>query len=238
MSAQLAFREVHKAFAPGRPVLAGLSAELPLTGLTFVAGRSGAGKSVLCRLASGLVRPDAGEVHLYGEPVHRRPERALLALRRRAPYLVQGPALLDWRSLRDNVALADPRAPAAHVDAALARVGLDGVGHLLPPQVGPGTRKRAAIARALVLAPTYLMLDEPTTGLDARAAGQVEAVLARLRREGLGALVVSHDYGLLERLADRVLVLAEGRCAFLGTAAAFLASSDPTLRALTAAPEG
>lgn len=230
----LVFRGVHKAFGPGRPVLAGFDAEVPLTGLTFVAGRSGAGKSVLCRLAVGLERPDAGEVHLFDEPVHRLPERSLLSLRRRSPYLVQGPALLDWRTLRENVALADPRAPASEVDAALARVGLSGVGHLLPPAVGPGTRKRAAIARALVLAPTYLLLDEPTTGLDARAAGQVEDVLARLRQEGLGALVVSHDYGLLERIADRVLVLAEGRCAFLGSAAAFLASSDPRLRALTA----
>lgn len=234
MSGALHFRGVHKAFTPGRPVLSGLSAAVSTREVTFVVGASGSGKSVLCRLATGLLRPDAGEVELFGEPVHRLPERALRALRRRSPYLVQGPALLDWRTLRENAALADRGASPARVLEALERVGLAELAERLPSQLGPGAKKRAAIARALVLAPEYLLMDEPTTGLDRVATAQVEQVLVDLKRSGLGALVVSHDYRFLSALADRVLVVAQGRCAFIGTPAEFLASSLPEVRALTA----
>ena len=147
---------------------------------------------------------------------------------------MQGPALLEWRTLRENVAMAAPGITEAAIHEALAQVGLETVAGRLPTELGPGARKRAAIARALALRPEYLLLDEPTTGLDRRAAAQVAEVLASLKPKGLGGLVVSHDYRLLEALADRVLVVGGGRCAFLGTPEAFLASSAPELRALTA----
>ena len=230
----LRFSEVSVTFESGRRVLAGLSAELSTRELTFVAGASGAGKSVLCRLAVGLVRPDSGEVELLGERVDTQPERTLRKLRQRAPYLVQGPALLDWRTLRENVVMAAPGISREAAEDALRLVGLDGLADRLPTELGPGAKKRAAIARALALKPEYLLLDEPTTGLDRRAAAQVEGVLASVKARGLGALVVSHDYRLLRTLADRVLVVGGGRCAFLGTPEAFLASSEPELRALTA----
>jgi phospholipid/cholesterol/gamma-HCH transport system ATP-binding protein len=230
----LRFSEVSVTFESGRRVLAGLSAELSTRELTFVAGASGAGKSVLCRLAVGLLRPEAGRVELLGERVDTQPERTLRGLRRRAPYLVQGPALLDWRTLRENVALAAPGVSPEAVHEALALVGLEKAADRLPTELGPGAKKRAAISRALVLRPEYLLLDEPTTGLDRRAAAQVEEVLASVKARGLGALVVSHDYRLLRTLADKVLVVAGGRCAFLGPPEAFLASSEPELRALTA----
>jgi phospholipid/cholesterol/gamma-HCH transport system ATP-binding protein len=230
----LRFSEVSVTFESGRRVLAGLSAELSTRELTFVAGASGAGKSVLCRLAVGLVRPDSGEVELLGERVDTQPERTLRKLRQRAPYLVQGPALLDWRTLRENVVMAAPGISREAAEDALRLVGLEGLADRLPTELGPGAKKRAAIARALALKPEYLLLDEPTTGLDRRAAAQVEGVLASVKARGLGALVVSHDYRLLRTLADRVLVVGGGRCAFLGTPEAFLASSEPELRALTA----
>jgi phospholipid/cholesterol/gamma-HCH transport system ATP-binding protein len=230
----LRFSEVSVTFESGRRVLAGLSAELSTRELTFVAGASGAGKSVLCRLAVGLLRPEAGRVELLGERVDTQPERTLRKLRQRAPYLVQGPALLDWRTLRENVAMAAPGITREAAREALGLVGLEAAADRLPTELGPGAKKRAAIARALVLEPEYLLLDEPTTGLDRRAAAQVEGVLASVKARGLGALVVSHDYRLLRTLADRVLVVGGGRCAFLGTPEEFLASSAPELRALTA----
>ncbi len=230
----LRFSEVEVRFESGRRVLTGLSAEVSTRELTFVAGASGAGKSVLCRLAVGLIKPEAGRVELLGERVDTLPERALRALRQRAPYLVQGPALLDWRTLRENVAMATPGLTEEAIHAALAQVGLETLADRLPTELGPGAKKRAALARALALKPEYLLLDEPTTGLDRRAAAQVEEVLGALKARGLGALVVSHDYRLLKTLADRVLVVGGGRCAFLGTPEAFLASSEPELRALTA----
>ncbi|MBI3181359.1 MAG: ATP-binding cassette domain-containing protein [Myxococcales bacterium] len=215
--AALILEEVALSFGP-EEVLAGLSAEIPLCGITFVVGRSGCGKSVLCRVALGLLKPSRGRVFLLGQAVHLATERALIALRRKVPYIVQGPALLDWLTVEENVRLAAKAAGAkeAEVRVALGRLGLAELGQRLPPSLGPGTKKRAALARALVLSPRFLVLDEPTTGLDPEAASQVNGAIAAIGREGLGALVVSHDYRALEAMADRVLWLEKGRAAFFG----------------------
>ncbi len=222
MTAALALEDVTKRFGPSL-VLDRLSVEIPLSGLTFVVGRSGSGKSVLCRLAVGLLKPDAGTVTCLGQPVHELPERALSRLRAEVPYLVQGPALLDWLTLLDNVALAKEGAKAdGRAADALRKVGLEPFSGRFPPEVGPGVRKRAAIARALVLGPKALLLDEPTTGLDREAARQVNDALASVRAEGVGAVVVSHDYLALERLADRVVELGDGKVRYQGEAPGFL----------------
>ncbi|MHB8876222.1 MAG: ATP-binding cassette domain-containing protein, partial [Myxococcaceae bacterium] len=189
----LDFQGVAQSFEGAEKVLRGLDATIPLEGVTFVVGRSGSGKSVLCRLAVGLLRPDQGQVRLLGVDVHAAPERALRELRARCPYLVQGPALLDWLTLEQNVALAAKKngsPPGPRVAHALERVGLLRYAGAFPPSVGPGLKKRAAIARALVLEPEFLLLDEPTTGLDRSASAQVNEVIGSLRAEGLGALVV------------------------------------------------
>jgi phospholipid/cholesterol/gamma-HCH transport system ATP-binding protein len=204
-------------------VLDGLSVEIPLSGLTFIVGKSGSGKSVLCRLGVGLLKPDEGAVELLGERVDLLPERKLTGLRAKVPYLVQGPALLDWLDLEANVALAakgDSR--DARVQRAIDQMGLDALKHRLPPAVGPGIRKRTAIARALVLQPTCLLLDEPTTGLDSVAANQVNEALEAVRAAGLGAIVVSHDYAAVERLADRVVEVRQGVTGYQGGKAGFL----------------
>lgn len=203
-----------------------LSLEVPLSGITFIVGASGSGKSVLCRLAVGLLRPDAGQVHLFGLRVDTMPERKLRLLRARAPYLVQGPALLDWLTLFENVGVADPTACRdGRAEAALDRLGLTAWATRRPPEVGPGIRKRAAIARALVLQPEVLLLDEPTTGLDREAAGQVNEALALVREQGLGVVLVSHDYGALMKLADRVVEVKNRRIGYCGPARGFAPES-------------
>lgn len=224
----LTLAEVHKRFGD-HEVLRGFSAQLPLEGVTYVVGASGGGKSVVCRLGVGLLKPDRGEITLLGEPVHALPERALVKLRAKVPYLVQGPALLDWLSLERNVALAKPGPDERdRAREALRRVGLAGLEARLPAEVGPGIKKRAAIARALVLEPLCLILDEPTTGLDRDAKAQVNETIGELKRQGVGALVVSHDYASLALLADRVLEVKDGRAGYHGDAAGFLAAAqDP-----------
>lgn len=217
----LSLEGIVKRFGAAR-VLDGLSVEIPLEGITFIVGKSGSGKSVLCRLAVGLLKPDQGTVTLLGERVDALPERALTRLRARVPYIVQGPALLDWLTLLDNVALAARGSKAdGRALAALQRVGLAALTTRYPPAVGPGVRKRAAIARALVLEPRFLLLDEPTTGLDRDAAHQVNETLRLLREQGLGACVVSHDYRALERIADRVVEVRGGKVGYQGPQAGF-----------------
>ncbi len=221
LTGTLSLRGVTKRFGAAT-ILENLSVEIPLTGITFIVGTSGSGKSVLCRLAVGLLKPDAGEVFLFGERVDTLPERKLQPLRARAPYLVQGPALLDWLTLRDNVALADlPSKKDGRAEAALERVGLISFADRKPPEVGPGIRKRAAIARALVLQPEVLLLDEPTTGLDREAAGQVNDTLALVRAQGLGVALVSHDYDALRKLADHVVQVKDRQVGYSGPAKDF-----------------
>ncbi|MFO0596822.1 MAG: ATP-binding cassette domain-containing protein [Myxococcaceae bacterium] len=223
-TSSLCLRHIHKRFGD-HPILEDLSVEIPLTGITFIVGASGSGKSVLCRLAVGLLKPDQGEVELFGERIDQLPERKLQQVRARAPYLVQGPALLDWLTLLDNVALADP--PSKHdgrAKSALERLGLTEFSARKPPEVGPGIRKRTAIARALVLGPEVLLLDEPTTGLDREAAGQVNDALALVRTQGLAVALVSHDYEALAKIADRVVQVKDRKIGFQGTARDFLAS--------------
>lgn len=233
----LTFEDVHKSYG-GAAVLRGLSAEVDLAQVTYVVGKSGQGKSVLCRLAVGLEKPDRGIVRILGHEISALPEEELMPVRKKAPYLVQGPALLDWLTIQQNVQLAvGETGPRGAAEEAIARVGIGEFAQRFPPELSPGIKKRAAIARALVMSPTYLLLDEPTTGLDRQATKQVNDVLLRLKKEGLGALVVSHDYRSLEATADEVLMVSEGKVGFRGTAAEFLASTAPEIRALTS-PEG
>jgi ABC-type transporter Mla maintaining outer membrane lipid asymmetry ATPase subunit MlaF len=180
-------------------------------------GPSGAGKSVLAQLSVGLLRADAGRIELYGEDVTGLSERRWLQKRSELAYLAQGPALLDWLDLRDNLALALERrrglgraAARAAAEAALDEVGLGGLARRFPGEVGPGVTKRASMARALACRPRALVYDEPTTGLEPHAARQVDAVIARAAAQGVGAVVVTHDLDTVRALADRVVILAGG----------------------------
>jgi phospholipid/cholesterol/gamma-HCH transport system ATP-binding protein len=224
--------DVHKSFT-GRPVLAGVGLEAPAGRVTFVVGRSGAGKSVLSRCCVGLLRVDAGEVWVGGSRVDHWPEHALTALRRRVPYVVQGPGLLDWLDLLENVALplvralGLPRAEALkRAERELEQVGLAELRHRSPPELGPGDCKRAAIARALALEPQAILYDEPTTGLDAAAARRVDGLIRQSASRGAAALVVSHDLDSIRTLADQVAVLDAGRIGWSGAVADFFAAAD------------
>ena len=229
---------VHKRFS-GRAVLAGVDLELPDGGVTFVVGKSGAGKSVLSRCCVGLMRVDSGEVFVAGERIDAWPERKLNELRRRVPYVVQGSALLDWMTLSENICVPlrrglglSPSEANERAREALGRVGLSELAEQLPQEVGPGARKRASIARALALRPEAVLYDEPTTGLDPAAARGVDDVIAALAGQGTTALVVSHDLASIERIADRVAILDEGVIAFHGTGREFFARKEeiPALR--------
>jgi len=210
-----------------RHVLRDLSVDLPLRGTSFIVGPSGSGKSTLCRAAVGLLRPTSGSIEYFPASgpslrVERASEAALTELRRAVPYVIQASALLDWLTLRENVALAArARHPSkAHASAetarSLERVGLTRWADRRPPEISPGLRKRAAIARALVLAPTAIILDEPTTGLDRVAADQVIETLLELDGQSTGVLAVSHDDRALRAVATHVIEVREGRITYVG----------------------
>ncbi|UAK25182.1 dipeptide ABC transporter ATP-binding protein [Sphingomonas nostoxanthinifaciens] len=241
-------------FARARHVaLAGVSLSIATGETLAVIGASGSGKSTLARLLLGLDRPDTGVVRIDGQSwqaVHGRERRALQA---GVGAVFQDPAAsFDPRQtvaqiVAEPLHLATPRptadARAAMVAAALAEVGLPAdAADRLPAQFSGGQRQRIAIARALILRPRLIVFDEALSALDAAIRADIVALLLRLQVErGLAYLFVSHDPALVRAMADRVMVLHDGRVAEEGTVAQVLDTPrDPHTAALvgTVSPAG
>ena len=228
----------------GKRVLRGLSLDV-LTGETLVIlGGSGSGKSVLLKHMNALLRPDAGTVEVDGEAIGALGENELRPVRRKVGMLFQQGALFDSLTVGDNVAypLREhrllPRADIpARVREALAMVDLAETEPLMPAELSGGMRKRAALARALVLEPRALLYDEPTTGLDPVVGARINHLIRDLqRRLGLTSVVVTHDLASAFFVADRIAFLHEGTIRFTGTPEAARTATDPRLHEfLTAA---
>jgi len=208
--------------------------------LVALVGGSGSGKSVLLREIIGLQRPDAGRIRLLGTDVWAASARELTALRRRIGVMFQDGALFSSLTVAGNVAtpMLEHGGIPAHlvgplVDLRLSMAGLaPQAGTKRPSELSGGMRKRAAIARALALEPEVLFLDEPTAGLDPITARAFDALLASLCRNlGITVLLVTHDLDTLASIAQRVVVLGQGRVVADGTLEQVAASADPWIRA-------
>jgi len=230
-------RDVWKSFEANH-VLRGISLELHRGTTLAVMGGSGAGKTVLLRIIAGLVRPDSGEVSLFGTRVDRMREEAMLALRRRTGFVFQGAALFDSLSVFENVAFPLREHTTLslgeitdRVHRFLALVGLPDTDGLLPAELSGGMRKRVGIARALVMEPEVVFFDEPTAGLDPTNARLVAELIAELRTGVCDtAIVVTHDIEFADMVADRMAILYHGRFAGLGPPAEIHRSANPDIR--------
>lgn len=178
------------------PIISGFSARIPADGLTAVVGPSGAGKTTLLRLLNRLDDPDGGDVLLDGRDVR---SYDVLELRRRVQFVGQVPVTFPGT-------VAGQVGP--EVDELLARVGLDpALGARDADRLSVGEAQRMCLARALARHPECLLLDEPTSALDTRSKGGVEALIRSLADDGLTIVMVTHDPGQADVLADRVLVV-------------------------------
>ena len=196
--------------AGGAEILAGVDALVPDGDVTAIVGPSGAGKSTLLRAINLLIEPSSGEVYLDGEPT-----RSLdpLELRRRVGMVFQIPTLFG-DSVEEAV-LYGARLSGKDADSRrlLEMVGLDAALAGRDPQsLSVGQQQRVAMARALAIEPEALLLDEPTSALDEAARRKVEELVRDLNaRLGLTMVFVSHDLAQVRRVADKVVVLAEGK---------------------------
>ena len=224
-------------------VLQGVSFALEKGETLVIMGGSGSGKTVMLRLVAGLIRPDAGTVHVFGRSIEHLSEEELLPIRRRMGYVFQGAALFDSLSVRENVAYPlrehtrlDGREIEARVVRNLRQVGLGPeVLSLLPAELSGGMRKRVGIARALAVEPEVLLFDEPTAGLDPTNSKLVAELIQQLHGGVCDtAIVVTHDLELAKTVADRVAVLIDGRFAALGPVDAVLASDNAAVQAFLA----
>jgi ABC-2 type transport system ATP-binding protein len=189
-------------------------------------GPNGAGKTTLLRMLLGLIRPDAGEIELLGQPLDAAGTRALHGV----GGFVEDPAFYPYLSARANLGLlarldgSMSAPPAGGVEAAiegaLARVGLE---HRADDRVGgysTGMRQRLGIAGSLLRSPGLLLLDEPTSGLDPAGARAVATLVRELAADGVAVLLSSHQIGELERICTSYTFLREGRVVWDGSAAA------------------
>jgi phospholipid/cholesterol/gamma-HCH transport system ATP-binding protein len=231
------FRGVSKAF-DGRTVLDAISLTVPAGRSLCILGRSGTGKSVALKTIVGLIRPDAGEVLVDGRDITRLGPRELAGVRRHIGFLFQNAALFDSITVGENVAFPLRRHTKMReidirerVRQRLAEVGLEADAGKMPADLSGGMRKRAGLARAMALDPSLLLVDEPSAGLDPVTTADVDALLARLRREkGTSLVVVTHNIPSARAIGDELVFLHEGRILARGAPEAFDRSEIPLVR--------
>ena len=227
--------DVRKGF-DGAEVLRGISLTVARGDTMVIMGGSGSGKTVTLRIVAGLIRPDAGQVRVFGRGIERLSEEELLPIRRSLGYVFPGAALFDSLTVHENVAYPlrehtrqgedQIRERVVHF---LSLVGLEeDVLDKLPSELSGGMRKRVGIARALIGEPEALLFDEPTAGLDPTNSKMVAELIAELRDRRVceTAVVVTHDLELTRGVATRAAVLIQGRFSAVGTLDEVLHSSD------------
>ncbi len=204
-----------------------------------VIGGSGSGKSTLLREMILLQIPNAGQIKVLGVDLADITDAAALALRQRFGVLFQHRGLFGALTVLENIGLPlrehrqlDDPAVDAIANQKLAAVGLDAaVASQYPSELSGGMLKRAALARALVLEPELLFLDEPTAGLDPQSAAGIDALVLGLRQQsGLSIVMITHDLDLLWQVADRVAVLADGKVQATGTMAELSNMDNPSIQ--------
>jgi len=215
----LEIKNVTKRFGP-HVVLDDVSLALEKGKTTVVIGPSGCGKTVLIKHLIVLLRPNAGEVYFKKQRIDHLSESELNKIRTHYGFLFQGGALFDSLSVAENIMfpirqhykITDWSEVEELVKTKLAMVGLDGFQNYYPANLSGGQRKRVALARAIALNPEVILYDEPTTGLDPIRADVINELVLKLQRElGVTAVVVTHDMTSAYKIADRIIMLHNGK---------------------------
>jgi len=187
---------------------------------TVVIGPSGCGKTVLVKHLIVLLRPNTGEIYFKNQRIDNLSENALNKIRTHYGFLFQGGALFDSLSVTENIIfpirqhhkITDWKATEELVKSKLAMVGLDGYQNHYPSNLSGGQRKRVALARPIALNPEVVLYDEPTTGLDPIRSDIINELVLKLQRElGVTSVVVTHDMTSAYKVADRIIMLHNGK---------------------------
>ncbi len=232
----ISLRNLHKRFGK-LVVLDGVSLDIEAGKTIVILGPSGTGKSVLLKHIVGLLRPDKGEVYFEGVRIDELPERKLDPVRQNFGFLFQMGALFDSLSNIENIAF--PLVEHTKLDKTeilriaqqkLDMVGLPDIANKLPIELSGGMRKRVALARAIAMNPKVILYDEPTTGLDPIRSDVINELILKLQRElQITSIVVTHDMNSAFKVADRMVLLFEGKVRFDGTPDEMKSSTDPVV---------
>lgn len=211
-------RNLVKTFGEGRPVLDGINLTVNQGEIMVIMGGSGSGKSTLLRHMIGSLKPDSGEVRVFGQNLCELDESRLNDVRKKIGILFQSGALFQSMTIAENVALPlqehtslDQNIIDIQVKIKLELVGLREHADKYPAQISGGMKKRAGLARALALDPQILFYDEPSAGLDpVTSAGIDQLILDLTKKLGVTSVVVTHEMDSAFRIADRMAMLDKG----------------------------
>jgi len=215
----ISFSAVGKRYEGGNEALTGVTFEVQRGEMVFLTGPSGAGKSTLLKLVALVERASRGQVVVNGQNLAMIRRRQLPYYRRQIGMVFQDHRLLNDRTVFDNVALplviagTDNQEIGKRVRASLDLVGLLHKERALPITLSTGEQQRVGIARAVVYRPPILIADEPTGNLDHELSLEVMQLFKRLNQVGTTLLIASHDRGLVQQFAPRVLHLRAGQMA-------------------------
>ncbi len=216
--------DLHKSFGT-KVVLRGVNLKIEDGERLVIIGRSGCGKSVLLKHVINLLQPDKGYILVDEIAIRKVGQKDLFFLRKQFGFLFQGAALFDSMTVAENISL--PLVEHTHlsqdeIDKKVAEklelVGLPGIEKLKPSELSGGMKKRVGLARAIILDPKYILYDEPTTGLDPIMAANIDKLIVELsERLNVTSIVVTHDMQSVEKIADRVVMLHNGKIIYSGT---------------------
>jgi phospholipid/cholesterol/gamma-HCH transport system ATP-binding protein len=229
--------DLHKSFH-GQKVLNGVNLEFATGKITTIVGTSGCGKTVLLKHLNALLLPDQGEVLVDGVDITKLRQRELYQIRGRFGVLFQGAALLDSMTVFDNVAFplrektnTSENEIKKKVKGRLEGVGLEGMGHKYPAELSGGMKKRAGLARALIMDPEIVLFDEPTTGLDPVLATGIHQLIATTQETfGFTGVLVSHTIPQVFDISHYVAMLANGVIQEISHPEAFRTSQNPVVQ--------
>lgn len=216
------FRHVYKTF--DHPVLVDVSFAVDPGETVAIIGRSGVGKSVTLSHVMGFIKPDDGRVIVAHQNITDFSESQLRQIRRKVTMVFQSGALFDSMTIAENILFSlelredyNEENKQDVVDGLLKLVGLLEYKDAYPNDISTGYKRAVAIARALAAQPECILYDEPTTMVDPIMSNHLSDLMLRLKRQlRLTSVVVTHDLDLMRKVADRVVVLYEGRVIFFG----------------------
>lgn len=231
---------VHVAKSFGsKQVLKDINLELKRGENVVVLGKSGQGKSVTIQCIVGMLTPDEGTVKVFGEDVSEMNEMQLKELRTKIGFLFQSGALYDSMTVRDNMEfpltrikkLKDQKEIDQKVEEVLDGVGLKDAIDKMPSDLSGGMRKRAGLARTLIMQPEIMLYDEPTTGLDPITSREIsELILHMQQKYKTSSIIITHDMECARITADRIVIMNDGKYIAEGSYEELEKSKDEFIR--------
>jgi phospholipid/cholesterol/gamma-HCH transport system ATP-binding protein len=229
--------DLHKSF-DDNIVLDGVSFNVDEAENMVVFGRSGTGKSVLLKCMMRLMEPDSGDIKIQGKDVLKLELKELNALRKNIGFLFQGAALYDSMSVRENLEFPlirnfnlDQKEIDERVHFVLEAVSLLEAIDKMPSELSGGMRKRIGLARSIITKPQLMLYDEPTTGLDPITSKEISVLIIELQHQlKMTSIVVTHDLLCAKIIADRAIVIDDGKIVEEGSINDLVTSKDPFIK--------